>query len=1133
MPDPIYEAIARAIEGQINWRLFERCAVALLHENYYPTLRPVEGGSDAGMDGVGELPDGEQFFLVSTVGKDARGNLDRNVQRYLEAGGDRRVVVFATTRPISGKRRLALIRHLRERFGVRLHEVHDRANFIELLYRSPQWRRDLLGVSGQARALTRLPANRRPTPQVPLIGRDDEITRLRGVEGDLVLVGKPGVGKTFLLQELMKEDWALFVDDDWRIEALGDAIRELRPRRVVLDDAHLRDDRLPALRKLRLEIGADFDIVAVSWPGQRDDVAQTLPDSSTFELLELDRDQILEVIKEVGVADPRELQALLVNQAMGRAGLAATLAYACVRGRTSAVARGDALLTDVVGWFTRFLGDESRQVLGVLALAGDSGATTQQVGQILELNKSRVSNLIRSLASGGTVDEAPSWEQGTRKLRVQPVSLRYALVRDVFFGGAGSLDAAETIDQLDHPSIALLPLVGAANRGATIDRRFLVQQLDLEDSEQVTAYALLGQAEALEALELAPQHRASIAQAAYHSDISSRRMLRILMELAVGDVREEHSTPDHPLRIIDDHLAALEQTIERRKIAVTVTDEWLRAGQDADVALRVLAHAIQPGTRRLDSEPGLGNTITITEGALPPRLIRELSPIWDAVLDLVAREHGKSPTPIIEALQDWVYPDSLTFADGVSEDSNVAIRTEASRVIGRLAEILGDRPGALRRLRGYVSSAGLNIPIDVPNDFDVLFPAEWNGSEGEDGLRDWESKANEAVNSLAATMRESPIDQASTRLVEADAEAAAAGITYPRFTPQLAQLLAVGLDRPDLFLTKLTELGAANDLLLPFLERVVELRPEGWQATVERLLEDDRTSWIAVQVSLTRPVEFDLKDKAIRRMTAGYRNMIAFLIARGKVDQETVERLLNAPDMIVARDVAVSIWRASRGAGLADLSPTVLTRWRDVIAKSLADEYWYSEILKGDANLFADWLRAWFSRIEDRSSHEFLPHTLEESLRALPAVVRADLIHAVPANVHSLFLQDVVSQLVGDDVDVALVLLGRDELKNLHETALRDGPSEAWMERALAVLKLGWEPGRIAAQTMFSDRVWGGEESLHWQSRIDAFANLRDDHPTDTPRETIIAAGIEFFTKQRDDAAERERRDRVFGRDRR
>jgi hypothetical protein len=216
------------------------------------------------------------------------------------------------------------------------------------------------------------------------------------------------------------------------------------------------------------KMDTDFGIVAVSWPGARGEIAGALPGAATLEIRELDRDQILQVVREVGIDGPRNLQALLVNQSLGRAGLAVTLAYACTMGGVGSVATGDALLSDVIGWYSRSIGRHSRHVLGVLALAGNHGATIGQVAQALGLSVVQVSDVVRGLASGGTVDEGPG--KDSQRLRVQPESLLYPLVRDLFFSGPGTLDVRSTIAILDSSSDALVPLVGAAHRGAIVDR---------------------------------------------------------------------------------------------------------------------------------------------------------------------------------------------------------------------------------------------------------------------------------------------------------------------------------------------------------------------------------------------------------------------------------------------------------------------------------------------------------------------------------------------------------------------------------------------------------------------------------------------------------------------------------------
>ena len=405
MPDRLYEDIERAIGDQVDGRLFERCAVDLLREAHYPDLRGTPHGRDAGMDGISGPDNDPEFILVATTNNDFARNLRSSVERYVSAGRRCRTVVFATTRKVTGERRLRLAEELMNQWDVQLRMIYDQGDFIQLLYNSPQWRRDLLNVAGIAKALSRFPANSRPTPPVRLIGRQGDIERLRSVETDLVLVGKPGVGKTFLLEQLAGEEWCLF-DAGWSLADLEDAIREMQPRRIVIDDAHLvESERISQIRRLRQEMEAGFSIVAVSWPGQANAVTVHAQDAVRIDVAELERDQIVQLVKAVGVVGPSDLQRLIVDQARGCAGLAVALARACAAGRTTDVVTGDALLEDLAGWYERTLGDESRHVLGVLALAGDNGATLAQVRETLGLTLPRISELVRGMASGGTIDE--------------------------------------------------------------------------------------------------------------------------------------------------------------------------------------------------------------------------------------------------------------------------------------------------------------------------------------------------------------------------------------------------------------------------------------------------------------------------------------------------------------------------------------------------------------------------------------------------------------------------------------------------------------------------------------------------------------------------------------------------------
>ena len=1075
------------------------------------------------MDGVGELPDGTQFFLIATTQEDARANLERNVRSHIDAGGGRRAVVFATTRRVSGRRRIELDHRLRDEFGVRLAEVHDRADFVARLYRNAAWRRELLGVPGEARPLSRLPATSRPTPEIPLVGRDDELQRLKTIEGDVVVVGRPGIGKTFLLQHLMEDDWGLF-DDGWDISELEDAIRDMHPTRIVVDDAHLQGDRLSRLRQLRIQMGVNLTIAAVTWPGSVDEVSGTLPGAAQFEIGELERDDILTVIEDMGIAGPVALQAHLVNQAQGRVGLAVTLAHAALTGDLRDVTTGDVLRRDIVRWYARSIGAESRYVLGFLALSGRCGATLEQVGQALDLTQPAVADLLRGLASGGLLDEAHAAD-GVVYLCVQPEHLRYALVRDVYLSGAGSLDLRGSLRHLADAGCAAGPLLGAIHQGANLDREFVRGLIDDHDHGSVLAFALLGAKELQQALELWPQFRDGVIREAHRAEVDLQATLPLLLDSAIGDDRTENSAPDHPLRVISDHIAASDRPVEIREIAVEGIDSWLRAGGDVGVGIRALAHVVRPQVRRTSEDPGLGNTLTLTASLLPPEVVTALDPLWDRVLEVVEREKDGPIGPLIAELHSWVYPQSLSFGASF-EAAERTILGVIPRVIQRLAALLVAHPGALRQLRSY--GAEFDLDIAIPPEFESLFPEDWRGSDTNGGYEDWARSADEAVVALAAEAKMRSLHEQVELLQGSDAEATAAGISYPRFTPRLAQLLAESSTEPLTWVDALVRREAPSDLLLPFLQRSVEADAQGWQEVLLELLEDESYSWATSQIVLTLPVGEELRSKGIARLTARHQSLIQWLLARGEVDAETVERLLDAPDPIVARDSAVAIAHTRGEVQVSDLSEGGQARWREVILGSPADEFWYSEILKRDPDLFAEWLRTWFTRLErDSTDHWLLPHTLVEEIGGLPLRAREALIDKIPPEAPSFPLQDVITELVGADLSPAEALLDRDDLDELHWVCLRRGPSEAWMERAMLALDRGWEPERIVSATRFAENFWWGEESHHWQAAVDAFSEL--EFRDDSRRREIIHAGLEYFGGLRDRAAEREHQGRVFG----
>ena len=424
--DPLYRKIEEALARLANGNLFQECAVALIGKAH-PNLAPMPGGDDAGMDGAFGTPDGP-YPLVCTIQSNVIGNFRANIATYLaKRNGPKRAVV-ATSQRLSNLQKRN-IEDAASELGVTIVNVYDAPYFAEKLYRDPKWRLDLLGITGDPPALSALPRRGRFARPEFLIGRDEEVSWLKEVRDDALLVGQPGSGKTYLHQHLAGQQLCLFAVDDSPAR-IADAIREQRPSIIVVDDAHINFQLVETLVRVAPEVGADFSLHLNCWPSYEQNVQRILdiPSGRVWRLRPLRKQEIFEIIKQAGIRGPDWLQNLIISQSDGKPGLAVALADLCKAEGVAEVWSGEATARRLLGDLRLVRGEKERCVVAAFAVGGDAGMSFSTVSEALGLSKVELRQITAALGSGGVVAEA-----GGDRLQVRPPAIRPVLVRERLF----------------------------------------------------------------------------------------------------------------------------------------------------------------------------------------------------------------------------------------------------------------------------------------------------------------------------------------------------------------------------------------------------------------------------------------------------------------------------------------------------------------------------------------------------------------------------------------------------------------------------------------------------------------------------------------------------------------------------
>ena len=1103
--DPLYRSIEKSLGERLDPDLFERCAVELLRE-IYPGLVPITGGNDGGRDGAISSHAGEPLPLVVTTSSNVLRNLTGSLNRYQRVGGSARQAVLATSQALTPRKRRNLEKRALE-LGFTLRNIHDRGDFTGRLYRDPMWRKELLGLTGDLPALSALPDKANSRLKMRLVGRDREMDWLRRAGGDVVVAGQPGVGKTALLEKLASEGGGLFpiltrtrsatALTSRDMGRIADAYRAQRPARIFVDDAHLRDSLIEGLARLRDEIGAEFAIIATTWPSHEDEVRRELlcPREHILRVGGLDRGTAEMVVRQVHAGFSDELIGEILNQSADnqpgedprkaeyhsggrvRPGLAVTLARYASQGDLADLATGKLLLFEVRK-DARLAGSQLDH-LAAFALGGSGGVGLAMAAQALDTPATTVRQSLLRVSGTGIVRDLQ-----TGAAAIHPRHLRHALVKRTFFSGASSLPLDPAIDRVEDAVACTETLIDVVRRtGRALDhdvREGLHARIRtrLEEHEQAgvgrglwKSYALTGEDAVGWILDQYPDRTTSVSSTALRH--APGRFLGGLVSRALNDPDEAKALTNSIRAWV---LAGLprKNAVERRASVVRELADQA-CSVDPGQATRRAATELLDAAFSLSFQRAHGDPIEVTRfeidlGSLQAVDVRRIAELWTLALP-VFRNLGRAGVSCArQVIRGW-----LTGPGVLNElpETKATAREEIQRMLSGVLDLAGNEPGILLWAHRLACKHRLNMELPDIDDpmLPRLFPDRLWPEDRSDAPRESREHLRResppgrgpegGLGTIAADLvrrwqHEGPT-AVVTRLMHYERQRELMGHNYPNVLRRIPRLLAQQVDDPGAWLEELVDGNAPSGWVHPFLEAAIAVSgsaSRAWNAIAAR----SRYSWLCIDIGLRHPaLPREMVDHVMDEIP-GFADTLSEQLVWSEVPDEWKRRLLRHREPKVRAAVAAGLWSwsASRRRPRGELG----TLWQDAVVSCGGTEL-LEEVLRVDSAVALAWLlfearnssarRARWSSgpsfLDDDLTPEERRFLFEKAMNRrslnedlLVAAIhrldlddRRELIRAIPADANPKFFR----HLVGDEPELYAVLLRRQAAREAHPAPLR------------------------------------------------------------------------------------------------
>ncbi len=966
--------------------------------------------------------------------------------------------------------------------------------------------------------------------ELELVGRERDIAWLKEVVGDRLLIGQPGAGKTFLLNKLAQEGFGLFLvcDDE---AALANALRDLAPPVVIVDDAHAHGSHLEAVRRIRGR-SQHFDILATTWPGNRTEISEALgglPSSRCHQLEGLPREQILAIYEQLGIVDlPPEVMRSLIDQAANKPGLAVTLGQLWLSGTDEdrkSILTGERLTEHLLSTFGSLIGEDAEPILACFALGGDRGLPMEVVANYLKRGLAAIRQVTVGLAAAGVLSEA---DPG--RLAVVPRALRWGLVKRVFLSeSATDLSFEQILDTLEgrQRESAIEAILGAVHVGGVLHSTLLHDLVSTCSRPAVWAgYAALGSSESEWVLDHAPDELVQQVVGVLLEQAPKPTLARLaaLAEAAATQGGSERPSwqANAVASWIEDLAASPDDWLRRRQLLVRSLASTERSAPRR-VSRSWLPRALSPLLRRTSNvDPVLGLKVRLESTLLPRPQLEELPKLWGEMRDSFADLDAETWTSLRRQLQVWIDPGS-SMAGEVREKLARWMRSKAERMSQDVADRNRDSAGIQSDLAEWAERYQLHLNVNPDPHFEALFH---RASSYPDDTR---------IPHLAAAWAHKAPGEVAAQLERLLQEAEKVGRRYRVGPVRLARILAEQVENPEEWLTAFAAGDLDAPVLEPFAERLVQVRRRDWEKTLEQLMTrstDHRDMVSRVVLAHVEPPSA-LLDRVLleAREIAPW---IHTLATQRRLPLEILRKLLRHEDWRPALAAAAGEWFGGSPYGAR---PEIQADWRQAVLRSKTSDwpeaievsvydYHLGEIFTAEPELAAQWLERRLAEPETRHLVFGPSGVLATALALLPHEQRSRLLVALAPDFPS---DDIVRGLVASSPDLYCLLLERVQAVSARYAALKTFPTAAWAELAVVALQAGLDPAAIAESSFWAREGYpiAGSGLERWQAYERDFEQLAKDPRPEL--QELAKSGLQMARERIAEAQKHDRRREMHG----